>query len=96
MPHHMNNITHSHDSDPRPCTTVPLSPCVNNLDSSPLGPVSFSLFLLLLHTSFLSSFPPLLSLLCHSSLLDYLSYPLFFPSKILIAVIGHVRNAHVP
>lgn len=82
MPHHMNNRTHSHDSDPRPCTTVPLSPCVNKLDSSPLGPVSP----ILLSSS---SFPALLYLL--GPLSSFLSYCVM----ILIGATGHVRNAHV-
>jgi hypothetical protein len=41
MPHHLNNHTHTHDVIPQPCTTISLSPCVNYVDGSPLGPVSF-------------------------------------------------------
>jgi hypothetical protein len=43
MPHHLNDHTHTHDIIPQPCTTISLSPCINYVDGSPLGPVSLRL-----------------------------------------------------
>ena len=86
MPKYVNNNTHSHESDPLPCTSVSLSSSIQQ-EYSPLGPVSLPLPLCSLHPFCL---PPRIStfFFFFSSLLLSKKYPIlisFFLFQVMFA-----------